>query len=258
MSLDIGDILNSWPFKPGEVNVRRIVGDDGREKIQLRLDLGLLQMETTGRPDGQRPNGHASLLAYYESLLEDHRERYGEEDKPFTLDSEACESLRAEGVMYYHRYLAAFVLGDYESVVRDTRRNLRLFDFCMRWAEDKREGLVLEQYRPYVIMMHARALCRLHQKHNRPQKALKALREAIGDIESFYQTYGQDEAVESSSELAILRAMARDVKASLPVDPKTRLKRDLRKAVQEERYEDAARLRDELDQLAGSGQSEDE
>ena len=39
MDFDISDILKHWPFKPGEVNVRRIIGSDGREKLQLRLDL---------------------------------------------------------------------------------------------------------------------------------------------------------------------------------------------------------------------------
>ena len=72
MSFDISHILSDWPFKPGEVTARRIVGADGQEKIQVRLDLGLLQMEASGRPDGQRPHGHESLLAYYEYLLQKH------------------------------------------------------------------------------------------------------------------------------------------------------------------------------------------
>ena len=36
---------------------RKIVGEDGKEKLQVRLDLGLLQMELNGRPDGERPHG---------------------------------------------------------------------------------------------------------------------------------------------------------------------------------------------------------
>ena len=33
----------------------------------MRIDLGLLQMELDGRPDGQRPHGFESLLDYYEA-----------------------------------------------------------------------------------------------------------------------------------------------------------------------------------------------
>ena len=68
MNLDLNSLLEGWPHEPGQIRVRKIQGMDGREKIQLRLDLGLIQMETTGRPDGLRPNG-------CESLLDWHRER---------------------------------------------------------------------------------------------------------------------------------------------------------------------------------------
>ncbi len=56
MSKDIAVILNGWDYNPDEVTVRRILGLDGRVKIQMRLDLGILQMEVDGRPDGQHPH----------------------------------------------------------------------------------------------------------------------------------------------------------------------------------------------------------
>ena len=54
MTLDITNALADWEFDPDDVTVRTIEGADGREKIQLRLDLGLMQMEVDGRPDGRR------------------------------------------------------------------------------------------------------------------------------------------------------------------------------------------------------------
>ena len=56
MSLDLNDLLRDWPHEPGVIKVRKILGSDGKEKIQLRIDLGLIQMETIGRPDGQEPH----------------------------------------------------------------------------------------------------------------------------------------------------------------------------------------------------------
>ena len=47
---DLEHILRAWPYEPGHITVRRILGDDDRVKIQMRLDLGVLQMEVTGRP----------------------------------------------------------------------------------------------------------------------------------------------------------------------------------------------------------------
>src|SRR3954449_3782421 len=70
---DIAPVLNGWDYEAGAINVRKITGLDGREKLQMRLDLGLLQMELTGRPDGHRPHGRESYLAYFEEQLSDYR-----------------------------------------------------------------------------------------------------------------------------------------------------------------------------------------
>ena len=67
LSQDIRAILAGWAFDPNQIQVRVIAGDDGTEKIQMRIDLGLLQMEINGRPDGQRPNGSESILDYKSS-----------------------------------------------------------------------------------------------------------------------------------------------------------------------------------------------
>src|SRR2546425_8110991 len=67
MSLDLNSILKDWPHESGSIKVRKVAGLDGREKLQLRVDLGVLQMELTGRPDGRRPHNCESLLEYYQS-----------------------------------------------------------------------------------------------------------------------------------------------------------------------------------------------
>ena len=155
MSLDIGHILNDWPYEPGQVTARRIRGADGREKIQLRLDLGLLQMEITGRPDGHRPHGFETMLDYYESQFQRYKEQEGREEG-FELDEQACELLRAESLMFYHRYLAEFDLEDFAAVERELCEPAA--DGLLRaHAADESDRMMLEQYRPYVLMMCVRA-----------------------------------------------------------------------------------------------------
>src|SRR5215207_7845539 len=122
---DIGQILRGWEYEPGTINVRRITGNDGSPKLQMRLDLGLLQMEMDGRPDGVRPHGCESLLEYFETKLAEHKRRYGTE-LGFEISGVQCQTLREEAVMYYHRYLSLFVLEEFPGVVRDTARNLRV------------------------------------------------------------------------------------------------------------------------------------
>ena len=250
MDQDIHHILEDWPYKPGQVTARRIRGRDGREKIQLRLDLGVLQMEASGRPDGERPHGHESLLAYQEYRLQRHWQVH-DSDEGFDLDEADCELLRSEGVMYYHRYLAEFVLGEYEAVERDTMRNLRLMDFCKEHAREESDRYVLEQYRPYVLMMAARARGHVALDNSRPKAALAAVQKAIGGIEEFYESYGGREMSEKSSEIAILRALVKEIESKIPVDPVEKLREQLARAVEAEQYERAAELRDQLRALTG-------
>src|SRR5258707_9325486 len=86
---DVGPLLKGWDYEPGTINVRKINGLDGKQKLQMRLDLGLLQMELTGRPDGAKPHGFDSLLEYYESQLKEHKRNNGTE-LGFHLTSGEC------------------------------------------------------------------------------------------------------------------------------------------------------------------------
>lgn len=254
--MDIGSILNDWPFEPGQVSARRVRGADGRDKIQLRLDLGLLQMETTGRPDGQRPHGFETLLAYYEHQLEVHKQQ-AKDETGFSLDEDACERLRAESLMFYHRYLAEFVLEDYEGVERDTLRNLRVTDFLNQYGAEESDRYSLDQYRPYVMMMYTRGRAKSAIADNRLKAAVSMLRTGIDQITQFYRKWGQDDLIADSGELAVLRAMIHEVEPRIPVDPVQRIARDLAKAIREERYEDAAALRDQLNAAKNNSQEED-
>lgn len=247
MGVDISDILDDWPYEPGQITARRVRGDDGRDKIQFRLDLGLLQMEVTGRPDGERPYSYESLLAYHQARLKRCRDNDNEED--FKLDEQTCERLRTEGLMYYHRYLAAFILEDYDIVEADTARSLEMMDLCSKYAAEESDRFVVEQYRPYVLMMRARARARLALADNRPKAALLAVREAIADVTACFQRVGEGERTAQSSELAILQALVAEIEARVPVDPVTKLRKQLDKAIAEERYEDAAAVRDQLKRL---------
>lgn len=244
-SYDLRRILAGWDYEPGQITVRKVSGDDGTVKLQMRLDLGLLQMETSGRPDGQRPHGAESLLAYYERELESHKERNGTA-LGFELSPEQCQALREEAVQYYHRYLAEFVLEDFEGVERDTARNLRLLDLTGRHAREESDRLALEQYRPYLIMMNTRAQVHLALRQGRFKTAQARVAAGLSMIGEFMASMGQAEAFEESAEAAILTALQKEIAARMPTDPVQRLEEELDKAVREERYEDAVVLRERI------------
>src|SRR5215472_10535266 len=100
--LDLNNLLEGWPHEPGQVKARKIAGSDGREKVQLRIDLGLIQMELNGRPDGQRPHGFESLLEYHKARAKSAKES----GNNYLLGEAELLGLQQEGVQYYHRYLS--------------------------------------------------------------------------------------------------------------------------------------------------------
>ena len=156
--------------------------------------------------------------------------------------------------MYYHRYLSLFVLGEFAGVVRDTDRNLRVLDFCSAYADNEQDQLILEQYRPYIIMMNTRASASLDFKDELFHKALTTVTDGLDQIREFFIRFGQQEAFDKSNEVKILKRFARDIRRKLPVDPLDKLQNKLTRAVKREDYEEAARLRDEIEVKKGQRQ----
>jgi hypothetical protein len=245
LSKDITPIIDGWEYDADELQVRIVGGDDGRDKLQMRVDLGLIQMELSGRPDGQRPEGYESLLDALEA-----RAAGGGED--FTLNPKACQALMREGVQYYHRYLASFHLQRYDLVARDTERNLRLFAFVVKHATRQRDKIQFDQYRPYVTMMRSRAEAHMALARNDYAAALAAIDAGIDGIRQFLRDYEQTENEVECMELGFLLRWRREVEGERPIGPVERLEQQLTLAVALEEYEEAARLRDQLQRLKGT------
>lgn len=245
---DIAPILRSWEYDAQqEMMVRHIKGADGRMKIQMRLDLGILQMEQEGRPDAKRPHGKESLLDYFERIVEELEQRYGVATE-FTLDKDDCYALQQEGIQYYYRYLCFFQLGDYKRAERDTARNLRLFDFVKKYAADKQYIEEFEQYRPYVVMMNTRAKVLSALRTKNASKAVNEIKQGIDEIENVYKKNG-DIHDRQKSEVAFLKNWADEIVRSYTPSKRQRLAEELRIAVEREEYEKAAKIRDKLSKL---------
>ncbi len=249
MSFDISNILEQWDYEPGQVVVRKFKGKDGREKIQLRVDLGLLQMNASGRPDGKRPFGQQSLLDHHISQLEKHRESNDGDDEKFSLKAEDCAKLQQEAIQYHHRYICLFQLEDYEGVIRDSERNLEAFDFVQHYAESDDMAWALQQFRPQLLMMRIRARGALALKENNFSTVIELIEEGLDEIRNFYREHGRHELLEQSGEIQSLEAWLQEISAKRPMTEREKLETALDEAVKDEDYEKAAKLRDSLRNL---------
>jgi hypothetical protein len=119
---DIDQILQNWPYEPGEVSARLVRGSDGREVLQMRVEMGILQLEVEGRPDGQRPSGNET---YFDHLLETALH----EGDSFELNSEQCTMADREFLQFYHRRICWLALREFRRAVRDADHSLAFMDF---------------------------------------------------------------------------------------------------------------------------------
>jgi hypothetical protein len=267
-SMDLTSLLASWRYDE-ENTVRRIRADDGREVLQVRLPLGIEQYEIHGRPDGKRPMKRESWLHYNvrkaDLLLKEGRE--------FALREDDFTRLHREALLYYHRYVLLFQIREYQLCARDTRRNLKLLEFVSRHAaREKSEELL--QYRPYIHRMNvmSRALDRI-QEGDDIVTAVRILRRGIREIEEMELvaenevfTYERSRSLKSLKGLLEglaphARLKTRAARESLadpggspgeeaaieePDSGEEALEREMARAVQEEDYERAALIRDEI------------
>ena len=249
MDFDISHLLDQWEYQAGQVVVRRFKAKDGREKIQLRVDLGLLQMCVEGRPDGKRPFGYASLLEYYRARLHKYVAAHNGSDEGFKLKPEDCARLQLEALQYHHRYICLLQLEDYTSVIRDAERNLAVFDFVGQHAESEELAWSLQQFRPQLLMVLTRARATQAMQVNDYPMAIQQIEEGLEKIRAFCHEHARGEAAEMGGEVQSLENWLEEIRAKRPLSRREKLEQALHEAINSEDYERAAKVRDELRNL---------
>ena len=249
MDFDISHLLDAWEYQPGQVVVRKFKAQDGKEKLQLRVDLGLLQMNTEGRPDGKRPFGHPSLLEYYRARLYKYVAAHEGSDEGFKLKAEDCAKLQLEALQYHHRYICLLQLEDHSAVIRDAERNLGVFDFVSKHAEHEELAWSLQQFRPQLLMVLTRARGAEALKVNDYTMGIQHVEEGLEQIRAFYREHGRSDVAETSPEVQSLESWLEEIRAQRPLSRREQLERALQEAVNREDYEKAAQMRDALRNL---------
>ena len=211
----------------------------------MRIDLGMVQMELTGRPDGERPQGHESLLEFYEAEGE-----AGDRHRHIILTQlgRLCP-VDARGTSVLPSLSLRFPARAIRSGRARHRAKSPALRFVGRHAARQRDKLEFDRYRPYVQMMHTRALASQSLKDGDHSAALAQIDDGIEAIRRFLRDYQQEERETECSELRFLVRWRREVERERPIDLLEKLEQQLELSVVLEDYEEAARLRDQIRRL---------
>jgi hypothetical protein len=234
----IDNALEDWEYQPGIVQARLVHGADNRQIIQMRIDLGILQMETSHRPDGQRPHGFPTYFAYLQHEARD-AERLG---NIFQLDSDQCQEADREFVQFYHRRISWLALRHYAKAVADADQTLAFMDFIRAHSPSEDYTQAHEQYRGFVTFQRTQGAAALALEENNPEAAIDAVRDGLAKLREFFAAFNVDEQMEDDGMVQHLRRIETSLREQHKIE--ATLQEQLDKAVANENYEEAARLRD--------------
>lgn len=233
----IDNILEDWPYDPDAVSVRLVTGKNGRDLIQMRIEMGLLQLETEGRPDGEEPNGAASYFQYLQKEAVDR-----EADYQFTL--EECAECDREFVQFYHRRICWLAMREFRKAVLDADHTLALMDLCRVHSPDEEWTVSHEQYRPFVLFHRIQADALAELDHDGPEAAVSAVNRGLKQLQAAFEQHGAELAFDENELIERLNEFRETLREKFDVG-KT-LNEQLAEAIAQEEYEKAAKIRDAI------------
>jgi hypothetical protein len=207
-----------------------VQGGNGRELIQMRIEMGLLQLEVTGRPDGDRPGGFAT---YYEYLQHEAERDFG-----MVMTEEQCAEADREFVQFYHRRICWLALREFDKAMRDADHTLGLMDFCRDHSPDEAWTMTHEQYRSFVLFHRTQSATLRALESEDAEAAVEAVNLGLDQLRDMCQDAEDNELV---ARLVELRETVREKFAVGRT-----LSEQLSDAIASEQYELAARIRDQL------------
>jgi hypothetical protein len=245
MSQDIDGALKGWEYKPGVVQARLVQAAGGRQVLQMRLDLGVLQIETTARPDGTQPHGYPT---YFDYLRQQERVA-ARADHSFALSEEQCQEADREFVQFYHRRICWLALRNYSRAVADADHTLAFMDFVRDHSPSEEYTQAHEQYRGFVLFQRTQAAAARAVEKDDAEGAIDEIRAGLEKLRAFFAAYEVEEQMEEDGMVQQLRKMERSLRQVHGIE--STLKEQLDAAVANEEYEAAARLRDALKRRGG-------
>ncbi len=248
MNLDLDELTTDWECPRDEVSAREIVGRDGCELLQMRVDLGVLQMFVEDRPDGTRYHGMPTVLEYL--MHETRAGRNIKEEDWAALDRELCQ-VNYRRIALAHLAERSLSEREYADARRHLRRVLRDIGAALETlrliSEQRNAADDNMSLRPTLIFNRARLSSQLAVVEARYEDAIEHAEAGAHDLEAVLTGAGMDaESVEQDPGIAYLVRLGRELRDQY--DIQMTLKEQLDEAIENEDFETAAALRDKLEQ----------
>ena len=242
MRQDIDGALRGWHYKSETVQARLIRAKDGREILQMRVELGVMQLEVADRPDGSRPHGQPTYFAY----LRAKAKAADLAGRNFRLNEQHSLEADREFMQYYHRRVCWLSLGEYNRAVEDADHTLSFMDFVRDHSPSEEFTRSHEQYRGFVLFHRTQAAAAAFATADDPESAINSIRVGFGKIESFLMNFDADAEPDSDPMLMQLRRLEAEIRERHNLGETLQEKLD--RAIASEDYEAAAQLRDSIRQ----------
>lgn len=240
MSKHIDAAMFGWDYESGSVQARLLQGADGRQIIQMRVDLGILQMEQEGRPDGKRPHAFDSYFAHLQAQVR----KAAKKKRAFTMSEEQCREADREFVQYYHRRICWLALRQYGRAIADADHTLAFMELVRAHSPNDEYTQAHEQYRGFVTFQRTQAAAALALEQHDPEGAVNEVRKGLDKLRAFFAAFDLEGQMEEDGMVQHLRRIDQSLREQHGIG--ATLEEQLEQAIAKEEYETAAKLRDAL------------
>ncbi len=249
LSLDLEEITAGWDCPPGEMAARLVRGRDGQDLVQLRVDLGVLQMHPDGRPDGEFYHGLPMVLDYLQ-----HEFRVGRD----AISHEHWQALDREvSQLNFRRMALASVAEDAlrrqdedaaESYIVRVLRDIDLCQAALRLPENGGVRSAQAHLWPTLVFNRARLLCQLRVIERDYDNAIEVAEAGADELRALLVEQGILEAAgdDEPEDIGVvyLTELSRQLRVQYEVE--LTLREQFEVALEEEDYELAAELDGEM------------
>ncbi len=157
-----------------------------------------------GRPDGERPYGHESLLDHYLS---------GRGDEGVSLDEDELAALRDESWQYYVRRNFAFLLGRFAQARDDAEHNLGIWNVIEQSSASDAAKWSMAKWWPWIERDRAVAQALWHLQHGEAEQAATELYRAQRSIDQFGERHVEEYAREEEGGETLCAQMRQHIEA---------------------------------------------